>query len=113
MATIRDDRPLSLYATCQPSGGIGGADARSTNATNIKRRAISPKSKLNRRPKEATRAPKVHASRANPADMPASKNPRPVTNPGNKPTRITARTRNPIALKPTPNHMRPLPGSIF
>lgn len=98
------DPPISLATSA--SGGANGADARFTNATNVKRRSLSPKSRINRRPKEATRAPKVHASRPNHADLPKH-NPRPAP-------KVTHRrsTRVAIATAPTPNHLRPIKGAI-
>ncbi len=108
-----DARPLSLYATCQPSGGLGGADARGTGATNIKRRRTTAKSKLANRPPEAKRTPKVHAGRADRADLTGTRNPRKATNPGNRKTIVKSRATIKATAAPQPRRNRPLKHAIY
>lgn len=118
MSSVRDDRSISLYLSCQPSGGANGSDARSANATNTDRRRTSSKptriTSTYTRPPAAKRKPGITGGVIQRADVTGTRNPRKPTNPGNHKTRVVSRKRNPTGVrKDTDPRTRPIPGSIY
>lgn len=118
-ATVRVtvNRTLSEWDACASSGGANGKDARGTRATNVKRRNTNSnplsRTRIAQRPDAAKRAPKVTAARPDRADLTGTRNPRKVTNPGNKPKRVVRRAHVPVQLVPNPKRERPLRMAIY